>query len=76
VIIGAACAVYHAQFNKILFLFKKNIASYLQGYSKIHTVDYHIQQSDKTLQVLEKNLQLAQNRMEQQANKRCSERQF
>ena len=53
-----------------------SITSYLRENSKIQTVEDHIKHQQEVLQLLKDNLNLAQNRMKQQAYQHRSERSF
>ena len=53
-----------------------SITSSLRENSKIQAVEYHIENQQEVLQLLKDNLNLAQNRMKQQADQLCSERSF
>ena len=47
-----------------------------QDYSKVQVVEDHMKHQQQVLQLLKENLNLAQNRMKQQADQHCSERTF
>ena len=53
-----------------------SITLYLRENSKVHAVEYHIKHQWQVLQLLKDNLNLAQNRMKQQADQHRSERFF
>ena len=53
-----------------------SITSYLRENSKVQAVEDHIQNQQEVLQLLKDNLNLAQNRMKQQAYQHGSERIF
>ena len=53
-----------------------SITSSLREYSKVQAVEYHIEHQQEVLQLLKDNLNLAQNRMKQQADQHRSERSF
>ena len=48
----------------------------LRENSKVQAVEDHIEHQQEVLQLLKDNLNLAQNRMKQQADQHCSERSF
>ena len=53
-----------------------SITSYLRENSKVQAVEDHIEHQQEVLQLLKDNLNLAQNRMKQQADQHRSERSF
>ena len=53
-----------------------SITSYLRENSKVQAVEDHIEHQQEVLQLLKDNLNLAQNRMKQQADQHHSERIF
>ena len=53
-----------------------SITSSLRGNSKVQAVEDHIEHQQEVLQLLKDNLNLAQNRMKQQADQHRSERSF
>ena len=53
-----------------------SITSSLRENSKVQAVEYHIEHQQEFLQLLKDNLNLAQNRMKQQADQHRSERSF
>ena len=53
-----------------------SITSYLRENSKVQVVEDHIEHQQEVLQLLKDNLNLAQNRMKQQADQHRSERSF
>ena len=53
-----------------------SITSSLRENSKVQTVEDHIEHQQEVLQLLKDNLNLAQNRMKQQADQHHSERIF
>ena len=53
-----------------------SITSYLRENSKVQAVEDHIEHQQEVLQLLKDNLNLAQNRMKQQADQHHSERSF
>ena len=53
-----------------------SITSYLRETSKVQAVEYHVQHQQEVLQILKDNLNLAQNRMKQQADQHHSETSF
>ena len=53
-----------------------SITSYLRENSKVQAVEYHIEHQKEVLQLLKDNLNLAQNRMKQQAYQHRIERSF
>ena len=53
-----------------------SITSSLRENYKVQAVEYHIEHQQRVLQLLKDNLNLAQNRMKQQANQHRSERSF
>ena len=53
-----------------------SITSYLRKNLKVQAVEDHIEHQQEVLQLLKDNLNLAQNRMKQQADQHRSERSF
>ena len=53
-----------------------SITSYLRENYRVQVVEDHIEHQQEVLQLLKDNLNLAQNRMKQQANQHRSERSF
>ena len=53
-----------------------SITSSLRENSKVQAVEDHMKHQQEVLQLLKDNLNLAQNRLKQQANQHCSERIF
>jgi hypothetical protein len=53
-----------------------SISYFLQDKSKVHAIESHMENTKETLTILKENLQMAQNRMKQQAYQHQSERQF
>ena len=53
-----------------------SITSYLRENYKVQAVEYHIKHQQEVLQLLKDNLNLAQNRMKQQADQHYSKRSF
>ena len=53
-----------------------SITSYLRENSKVQAVEYHIEHQQEFLKLLKDNLNLAQNRMKQQADQHRSEGSF
>ena len=50
--------------------------TYSLRYSKVQVVEYHMEHQQQVLQILKYNLNLAQNRMKQQADQHHSEQSF
>ena len=53
-----------------------SITSYLRENYKVQAMEYHIEHQQQVLQLLKNHLNLAQNRMKQQARQHRSERSF
>jgi hypothetical protein len=53
-----------------------SISYFLQDHSKVEEIESHMEKTKETLTILKENLQMAQNRMKQQADQHRSERQF
>ena len=53
-----------------------SIMSPLKLKAKVQVVEDHIEHQQEVLQLLKENLNVAQNRMKQQVDQHCSEREF
>ena len=56
--------------------YPSSITSYLRENYKVQAAEYHIEHQQQVLELLKDSLTLAQNRMKQQVDQHCKERNF